>query len=52
MGGFPVGLGGNSTTGKLHSHFSRGEILVAENHSRFSGGKGRKMGILQVLVDL
>ena len=25
--------------------FFRGEILVAENHSRFTGGKGGKMGI-------
>ena len=30
-----------STTGKLHSHFSGGGGgLVAENHSRFPGGKG------------
>ena len=36
---FPGG-GENSTTGKLHSHFSGGGVLVADNHSRFSGGGG------------
>ena len=39
-GGICYFPGGNSSTRKYHNHFSggKGGILVAENHSRFSGG--------------
>ena len=41
--------GGDSGSGKSYSRFFRGRVggglLIAENHRRFSGWKGGKMGI-------